>query len=105
MFRQSSDPEDQTIRQEQQNVMDAFRFRLKDEYRELVKKVDKLRSFLKRDSISETIGLNQYKLLCKQLDAMESYSSTLSERLRDLDMDPDEVLKECTGPMTREKVS
>ena len=62
---------------------ETFQERVQIERDELAVKVEKLRTFLDKTNVETEIGINQYRLLIKQLTYMKYYLATLDIRLED----------------------
>ena len=62
---------------------ETFRERVQIERDELAVKVEKLSTFLNKNNVETEIGINQYRLLIKQLTYMENYLAILDIRLED----------------------
>ena len=62
---------------------ETFQERVQIERDELAVKVEKLRTFLDKTNVETEIGINQYRLLIKQLTYMENYLAILDIRLED----------------------
>ena len=62
---------------------ETFQERVKIERDELAVKVEKLSTFLDKNNVETEIGINQYRLLIKQLTYMENYLEVLNIRLKD----------------------
>lgn len=62
---------------------ETFKERVQIERDELAVKVEKLRTFLDKNNVETEIGINQYRLLIKQLTYMENYLAILDIRLED----------------------
>lgn len=62
---------------------ETFQERVQIERDELAVKVEKLRTFLDKTNVETEIGINQYRLLIKQLTYMENYLAILDIRLKD----------------------
>lgn len=62
---------------------ETFQERVQIERDELAVKVEKLRTFLDKNNVETEIGINQYRLLIKQLTYMENYLAILDIRLED----------------------
>lgn len=62
---------------------ETFQERVQIERDELAVKVEKLRTFLDKTNVETEIGINQYRLLIKQLTHMENYLAILDIRLED----------------------
>lgn len=60
-----------------------FELRLVEEQKELAIKIDKLSTFMRSDDF-KTIGSTQQSLLITQYKAMDTYSSCLEMRIRDI---------------------
>ena len=63
--------------------MSDFLWRLLDEQEELLKKFDKLYSFVASDNFN-SVSEKQQRLMEKQLKHMNAYNNVLLERLEDL---------------------
>lgn len=61
----------------------SFELRLVKEQKELAIKIDKLSTFMRSDDF-KTIGSTQQSLLITQYKAMDTYSSCLEMRIRDI---------------------
>lgn len=62
---------------------ETFQERVQIEHDELAVKVEKLIKFLDKTDVETEIGINQYRLLIKQLTYMKYYLATLDIRLED----------------------
>ena len=62
---------------------ETFKERVQIERDELAVKVEKLSTFLNKNNVETEIGINQYRLLIKQLTYMENYLAILDIRLED----------------------
>lgn len=62
---------------------ETFQERVQIERDELAVKVEKLSTFLNKNNVETEIGINQYRLLIKQLKYMENYLAILDIRLED----------------------
>ena len=62
---------------------ETFKERVQIERDELAVKVEKLSTFLNKNNVETEIGINQYRLLIKQLTYMENYLAILDIRLKD----------------------
>lgn len=65
------------------NMNKSFELRLVEEQKELAIKIDKLSTFMRSDDF-KTIGSTQQSLLITQYKAMDTYSSCLEMRIRDI---------------------
>lgn len=57
------------------------RDKVTEEYNDLLEKIDKLKKFINSSDCIEQVGKAHFILLCEQLSAMESYKTTLYNRL------------------------
>lgn len=62
---------------------ETFQERVQIERDELAVKSEKLSTFLNKNNVETEIGINQYRLLIKQLTYMENYLAILDIRLED----------------------
>ena len=62
---------------------ETFQERVQIERDELAVKAEKLSTFLNKNNVETEIGINQYRLLIKQLTYMENYLAILDIRLKD----------------------
>lgn len=90
--------------------MKDFEKRLIEEYCELRERVHKLQAAIdKGDEFKQTVGEEQYRMLCDQLHVMEIYQTILSKRIRTLGLSkhvPDFWCKDTEDEemLSREKV-
>ena len=76
---------------------ESFELRLVEEQKELAIKIDKLSTFMRSDNF-ETMDSTQQSLLITQYKAMDTYSSCLEMRIRDIQIK--NTYKERMGGLT-----